>query len=273
MNKYKTGIISLTIGIIFIFSCKKSETDLNIIPFDQGVKENNCIILQHLKSDGTRFDYTYKNNLITNISGFIDFDSFVYNGNVLKEAVNSNDKNYKVLYEFDKKELVQKITFEGTDSQNKPFVYPSVFTYNSSNRIELINLHLPIFKEKIQAKFTYDQVGNIKDISVLENGTWNTLLENTSFDDKNSPYKNQRIGKWISYYMVYILLVGGDNHSQFINQNNVKTCKIKFGRTFTNMVYNYDYNINGYPIKATITKTKDNRVTTSTEGYAYNCSN
>ncbi len=272
MNKFKFSIISVLIGIIFFMACKKSELDLNIKPFEQDAKENDCIIMSHLKSDGTRFDYTYTNNLITSMSGFIDFDTFVYSGATMKEAVNSKDKNYKVIYEFDKKELVQKITFEGKDSQNKAFNYPSTFTYNSSNRIEYINLNLPIFKEKIDTKFTYDAVGNIKDISIKENGAWNTILENTEFDDKASPYKNQRIGKWISYYMVYILMVGGDNFSHFINQNNVKSCKIRYGRTFTNLVYNYDYNINGYPIKATITRTKDNRVTTSTEVFSYDCS-
>jgi hypothetical protein len=258
------------LGVFLLVSCnKKKEIDLGI----EGpkVSPTDCKITSNSRSDGQQYQYIFDNNKILNIMGFNDFDTFVYTAGKITKAYSTKNKNAQILFDFDDKSLLKKITFEGKDSQGKSFSYPTTITHNNINKIDKLILSWPTFNGKIETRFSYDVAGNIKFISAFLDNQWVTVLENTEFDDKPSPYKNQQIGQILSYYMVYSVLGPGLNFTHYINANNVKKSIVKKGNDKINYEFSYIYNAQGYPSEMNYTRTINNRPTPGSEKFSYDC--
>ena len=260
----------LTILLFSLLACKKDGTkDLGIV---KPVEVNkNCKILSNFRSDGQQFQYIFKDEKLQNILGFNDFDTFIYTSGKLSKAVHSKNKGAYALFDIDEKGLLNKITFEGTDSQGRTFSFPTTLTYNNIGKIDQLVLNWPTFPDKVDTRFTYDANGNVKYISAFLDGEWMTILENTEFDNKPSPYKNQQLGNLLSYYMVYSLLSGGLNFTHYINTNNVKSAVVTKGFEKINYSYEYQYNNLGFPTKVDYTRTINNRPTPQSEKFSYDC--
>jgi hypothetical protein len=258
----------VTILIFALFACQKNR-NRNIVKPVETTK--NCKILSNYRSDGQQYQYVFKEDKLQNIIGFNDFDTFIYTGGKLTKAVHSKNKSAYTLFDIDDKGLLNKITFEGTDSQGKMFSYPTTITYNSIGKIDQLLLNWPTFPDKIDTRFTYDANGNVKYISAFISGEWETILENTEFDDKPSPYKNQQLGNLLSYYMVYSLLSGGLNFTHYINTNNVKASVVKRGVEKISYSYEYTYNNLGFPTQVDYTRTINNRPAPQSEKFSYDC--
>lgn len=256
--------------LIVILSCK-TKKDLILEPKPIINDPNLCRILSNTRSDGEQFQFIFKNGQIQNILGFNDFDTFVYSGLKITKAFHSKNKNVQILFDFDSQNLLKKITFEGTDSQAKPFSFPTILTHNYLNKIDKLNLLWPTFNGSVETKFEYDSNGNIKFVYAFLEGEWQILLENVEFDEKISPYKNQQLGQILSFYMVYTLLSGGSNFSYFMNANNVKSAIVKSGNSKILYKYEYLYNLNGYPLEMKGTKTIINKSTNFSEKFSYDC--
>jgi len=262
-----------TTGLAFMlfvsFSCKKKQI---VVGEEEPVEvKATCSITSNGRSEGIRYDFIYDEATMVNINGFNDFDTFIYEGGVLRKGINSRDKSYSVTFFYDAKKLLNKVVFDGKDGQNKPFSHATTLTYNASNRIESMKLGLPTFDDMVDTRFNYDAKGNLQTLSAYLDGQWQTVLENTAFDEKSAPYKNQQIGQVLSYFMVYSVLTGGNNLSYFLNQNNVKTARMKSGNTTIALSYTYQYNEYGYPVKSEITRTVNNKITSLSEYFTYLC--
>ena len=264
------SLIYITIILFSLSACsKKGEVDLGIKK--EVIDAKDCKITSNTRSDGQQYHFVFKDGQIQNILGFNDFDTFIYSGGKITKGVNSKNANAYILFDFDSKTLLKKVTFEGKDSQGKFFSYASNITYNSINKIDKLTLNWPTFPDKVETKFTYDIKGNVKYISALIDGEWQTLLENTSFDESPSPYKNQQLGNILSYYMVYSLLSGGYNFTHYINANNVKTAVVKKGIEKITYSYDYKYNSQGFPSEVNYTRSQNNRPTPLSEKFSYDC--
>jgi hypothetical protein len=261
----------LCLFILYLFiSCEsKKSLDLGFVQKEE--EKKNCKILSNTRSDNQQYQFVFKDNKLVNMYGFNDFDTFFYSGSNLNRAIHSRNPNAEILFEFDNKQLLKKVIFQGKDSQGKTFSFPTTITHNVINKIESLTLTWPTFDGKLETKFSYDAAGNIKLISAFIDYEWQTILENTSFDDKNSPYKNQKLGQILSFYMVYSLLNGGNNFSYYMNNNNVKTAVVKNGSTRIFYQYDYVYNPQGYPTEMNYTRTVNNRVTPASEKFSYDC--
>lgn len=260
----------LVFSIIFMSGCEsKKQIDLglsNIKPQDKA-----CKIVSNIRSDGQNYRFIFDKDKLINIMGFNDFDTFVYEGNVIKKAFHSKTKNAEILFDFDSKGLLKKVTFEGRDSQGKFFSYPTVITHNVINKIEKLVLSWPTFSAPVETKFTYDINGNVKYISAFLDNQWLTVLENTEYDDKQSPYKNQQLGQIMSYYLVYSVLSGGNNFTYFINNNNVKSSITLNNRDRVTSNFVYKYNASGFPTDVDYTRTINNRPSSQSEKFTYDC--
>ncbi len=256
--------------LLIIFSCKTKKNQ-TIEPKRINIDPNFCRILSNTRSDGEQYQFIFKNGQIQNILGFNDFDTFVYSGSKIIKAFHSKNKNIQILFDFDSENLLKKITFEGTDSQAKPFSFPSIITHNNLKKIDRLNLVWPTFNGIVETKFEYDSNGNIKFVYAFLDGEWQILLENVEFDEKFSPYKNQQLGQILSFYMVYTLLSGGSNFSYFMNANNVKSAIVKSGNSKILYKYEYLYNPNGYPLEMNATKTIINKTSPFSEKFSYDC--
>lgn len=253
-----------------LFSCeKKKEIDLGYVK--PVTKDKSCIILSNFRTDGQQYEFVYESTRLQKMKGFLDFDTFVYSGDKLTKAYHTNNKGAEILFDFDSKDLLKKIVFQGKDSQGKAFSYTTIITHNVIGKIESLLLHWPTFPNKIESKFSYDANGNVKLISALIDNEWKTLLENKTFDDKKSPYRDQRLGQVLSYYMVYTLLGGGFNFTQYLNTNNVTTAVVTKGEDKINYLYDYKYNTNSYPTEMNYTRTMNNRPTSYIEKFSYDC--
>ncbi len=233
--------------------------------------EGTCIVSSNTRSEGVRYDFVYEESAIIGITGFNDFDTFIYDGELIRRANNSKDRSYSVIFDYTPAKQLNKITFEGVDSQNKKFSHVTTLTRNASGQVETMKLGLPIFGYSTDLKFSYDTAGNLKVLSAYLEGQWQTILENTSFDEKSSPFLNQQIGQIMSYFMAYAALTGGSNLSAFINRNNVLTSRMKNGNTLIYLTNQHQYNEYGYPLKTEISRTVNNRTTNSSEYFAYKC--
>lgn len=262
-------LIICLLAALGISSCDKSDKKLGIE--DTTPTQNGCKILANTRSDGQSYQYVFSNNKLQNILGFNDFDTFEYSNGKITKAYNSKNKNASILFNFDSNNLLKTITFEGKDSQGKFFSYPTTITHNNINKIDRLILSWPTFAGKVETKFSYDAAGNVKYISAYLDGEWQTILENTKFDDKISPYKNQQLGQILSYYMVYSLLGPGYNFTHYINSNNVLEAIVKKGNEKIYYSYDYKYNSQGYPSEVNYTKTINNRPAPAAEKFTYDC--
>ncbi|SOE23661.1 hypothetical protein SAMN06298216_4045 [Spirosomataceae bacterium TFI 002] len=263
---------TLAVGMICLmaFSCKDREVVADGVDLNPEETAARCKILSNTRTSGARFDFGYDDNHIITMQGFSDFDTFQYEGVTLVKAVNSRDKSYDVTFDYNTNGQLTTVTFHGKDSQGRAFSNKSTMTYNNKNQISELIFDWPSL-DKVQAFINYDNNGNILNISGQYNDRLQNLLVNKSFDDKKSPYKDQKVGQVLSYFMIYGLLVGGDNLTYFINNNNVTASEIDVNNIKRKVGYEYEYNGSDYPKVANHTITENNRIKTATEYFEYKC--
>lgn len=257
--------------VLLLFLGCESKKDLSLGIEGYVPPKTTCKIIQNARSDGQNYIYTFLPTGLQNIQGFNDFDTFQYENGKIVSAFHTSNKNAMIYFGYDTKGLLNKITFEGKDSQGRFFSYPTTITRNNIDKIDKLILTWPTFDGKVETKFTYDINGNIRTISAFLDYEWKTILENTEYDDKTSPYKNQDLGQILSYYMIYSILSGGNNFTYYINTNNVKASTVYEGTKKITYAFDYVYNTNGYPTEMSYTKTTNNRPTQFYEKFSYDC--
>lgn len=265
-------IFTLGFFIIIAFSCKDKEVNVDPVDLNPEATANRCVILSNTKSNGINFNFGYENNQVVSMQGFADFDSFVYDGVQLDKAINSRDDSYEVDFEYNTNGQLTGVVFIGRDSQGRFFSNKSTMTYNNKNQISELIFDWPTI-DKVKTFINYDENGNILNISGEVNNRLQNLLVNKTFDDKKSPYHDQKIGKVLTYFMVYGLLIGGDNLTYYVNKNNVTSCDISAGNVKRKIGYEYEYNVSDYPTLSNLTITENNRIKTLTEYFDYKCGN
>ncbi|MGL4630163.1 MAG: hypothetical protein ACRCVT_03070 [Leadbetterella sp.] len=273
--KYLTLLFAL-----FVFaSCKKN--DVVVIPgggnkpdtlVAEKDKEKACTIMSDGRSEGQSYQYTYnKDKKVIGMKGFVDFDTFEYKGDKISRAYHSKTKDIDILFTWIGDNL-SRITFDVTSNGTKKS-YSSTMSSNSDGSIDTFTLYWPTFKDYPKVKFIYDGKGNVSEIKLIGDDN-KTLLKNTGFGEKKSPYyKNKMIGQVLSYFMVYNILAGGENLTYFINKNNVTQSIIYSGNENINFKYDYknSFNENGYPGKLSQTRftNKESKITEQT--FVYEC--
>ena len=254
--------------LIFLSYCK--DTGIEVDPDNEGNAKDKCVIISNKRNDGNTTLYIYEKNKVIGIEGFADFNTLVYNGIYLEKAINSKDKSYEIAFEYNQDGLLSKVNFIGRDSQNRQFIYSTHITYNKNRDIGEMVFNWPTLEETIVI-FNYDTKGNIKTILANIDGRMKNLLWNKSFDDKNAPYQSQQIGRVFSYFMVYGLLVGGENWTYYLNQNNVLESEVYIGNSTRKFSSQYQYNNLEFPISARTTIKVDNNSKERTETFGYDC--
>lgn len=265
-------ILSILAIMSFTISCKQKEVVIDTAYLEGQDKAGICRILSNTRPNGSRFGFGYKDTQVITMEGFSDFDTFEYEGVQIKKAVNSRDKSYDVAFEYNTDGQLTAVIFNGRDSQGRFFSNRSTMTYNAKNQISKLLFDWPTI-DKVATYINYDENGNILNISGEYNNRLQNLLINKSFDDKKSPYKDQKIGQVLTYFMIYGLLVGGDNLTYYINQNNVTAAEMSYNNTKKKVGYEYEYNVSDYPKLSNMTITENNRITTATEYFEYKCGN
>ena len=258
------------LGLTLIFGCKK-EVELGIGPLGGNVvlEDGNCKISSLTRTKGLNFQVSYTGDLLKEILNYDTFDKFIYEGNLLKYAEKTTDKS-RFLFEFNNAGNLTSLTFKGIDSSGKPTNSSTLMSYDNANNLVKIDLSLPVYTAVVE--LAYNKDGNITTIKRKLSNGYETLLENKSFDDKKSPFLDQKLGQILAYYMVFNLLLGEDNYSYFLNKNNVTGSVITNDQGRTELSVEYTYNTKGFPTKANIAKSKKGRFSPPiTETFAYTC--
>ncbi|WP_162628143.1 hypothetical protein [Arcticibacterium luteifluviistationis] len=269
---YKPLLFSI---LIFSVGCNKV-VDLNIIPFDGEddqavVISNDCKIKTLESSDGLTFAVEYDDDKPLTIKGNLpSFDKFLYNGNLLTGAQLSVDPSSQIIFTFDGKGNLSRINFKGSDARG-PFDYPTTMTYDAKNRLTALSLSLPIFNQPADVELEYNADDNITKVVRKTDFFDETLLVNHTFDDKKSPFLDQRLGQILSYFMVYTLIQGDNNYTNFLNKNNVTSSTITNDNGKTELSTEYTYDQNDYPTQADIVKVFQGRIRQASGSYTYKC--
>ncbi|MGR3809919.1 hypothetical protein [Jiulongibacter sp. NS-SX5] len=266
--------VILVFGLIGLFACKKVH-DLGIRPLgtSQAVGEQirNCDIRDIEHSQGLKMTVQYDDGNPYQLLGFFDFDQLIYEGGNIVEARNSTLNNGAYYFEYNGNNDLQSMTFSGRDGVGRPIENKSIMSYNGTRQLVSLELDLVIFEDIVKFAFDYNDDGNITKISVEDDGNWQTILENKEFDDKKSPFAEQRqLGQILSYFMAYTALNGDVNYTYFLNQNNATKWVITNNGGTSEFSTAYDYD-GDYPIKSNMSKTQNGRLSSVTESYAYNC--
>jgi hypothetical protein len=265
-------IVYLTFSLFaLLFSCGKKEITL--------LEEKEVIITQKLcyvksanHGHGVLYNFEYDaKKQLAQLDGFPDFDSIIYENGLPKKAINSADKSYAVLYDYDTKGALSQISFTGKDSRGKAFEFKSKVYTNTKKQIERIDLLMPVFDEIIVTKIEYDTKGNMKKINIVDGTKTQTILENLTFDDKNSPYLNTPFSNVMAYFVVFSATIGSENTSYFANKNNATSSKIYSENGDVLFTYKYEYDTNGYPTKNKVSRKVQGKEETYEETYVYDC--
>jgi hypothetical protein len=256
--------------LVFVFSCKKKGgVVVDPIIVTPGVTKN-CKVLTDFRTDGQLYEFLFEKAKLVNIRGYNDFDTFVYNGDVIAKAFHSKNKNAEILFYWDAK-LLKRIAFQGVDSQGKKFQYNTVITHNSKGKIATLQIEWPTFPERVNTRFNYDANENVSRIDAYIGNEWKVILENVSFDNKKSAYKSQELGQIFSYYMVYTILGGGFNFTHYVNNNNVLKSVVYQGESRISYNYNYTYNTNEYPTDVEYSRLVNNKTENYKQKFTYEC--
>ncbi|RYU94040.1 hypothetical protein [Emticicia agri] len=262
----------LLLLVFLTFACK-NRLDVLARTGEGETKETELCLLKnasHGHGIVYNFDYDTK-KLMTSLEGFADFDRISYENGLPVKAENSRDKSYYILFQYDAKGGLSTINFVGKDSAGKPFEFKSNAYVNTKKQVERINLSLPIFEDILETTITYDKAGNVAKISIIKDGKTNTLLENLSFDDKNSPYLGLPLSNVMLYFVIFSASVGTENTTYFINKNNVTSAKVYSINGDISYNYQYDYNDKKFPTKTRITRKYNGKDENYHESFSYNC--
>lgn len=254
-----------------------NEKEIDLLPSKPTTTTpKNCVVKSAEHSQTAFYELNYNTlNRPIGILGFADFDVIEYKGDLPVKAINTLDKSYHLDFTYDSKSALTAISFFGKDAVGLPFEYKSKVYQNTKQQIERVDLAFPVFTDNLTLRMEYDTKGNLKKISKTIGSKTSTVLENLSFDDKNSPYKNSSLSKIMMYFVLYTA-IAGENNTYFINQNNALLAKV-----YSNLDeeisygYKYEYNADGFPISNEVTRkqTIKSQLTTRTykEAFTYSC--
>jgi hypothetical protein len=254
-----------------LLSCGKKEIKL-LEEKEVIVTQKLCYVKSANHGHGILYNFAYDaKKQLSQIEGFPDFDSIIYENGLPKKATNSADKSYAIIFDYDTKGALLQINFTGSDSRNKPFEFKSKVYTNAKKQIERIDLLMPVFDDIIVTKLEYDTKGNMKKINIVDGTKTKTILENLTFDDKNSPYLNTPFANVLAYFVIFSATIGSENTSYFANKNNATSSKIYSENGDVLFTYKYEYDTNGYPIKNKISRKTQGIEENYEETYVYDC--
>jgi hypothetical protein len=217
---------------------------------------NHCTIESVYQGGSHGFGYSFSFNAkkeLTRIFEFPDFDSLQYQNSLPIKALNSQNKLYQFLYEYDTKGAIKGMRFTGQDGNGKSFNYFTNYATNAKNQIEKVDLTLATYPVPLKANIIYDNNGNIQKIVSTTFGKEVILVENLLFDKKTNPFANYKMDKIMMYFIVYTASTGGNNLSVFVNKNNLLKSRIRnLDGTYAEFTYNYTYSKDGLPVKASV---------------------
>jgi hypothetical protein len=271
MPAYKS-IYFLLLFAFFASSCKHS-VDILAKPGEEQTQNTElCLLKNASHGHGIVYNFSYDTKkLLTTLNGFADFDKISYENGLPVKAENSRDKSYYIIFQYDAKGGLSNISFFGKDSGGKPFEFKSNAYVNTKKQVERINLSLPVFNEILETIIAYDKAGNVSRISIMKDGKAKPILENQSFDDKNSPYVGVPLANVMLYFVIFSASIGGENTTYFLNKNNVTTAKVYTSNGDITYTYQYDYNDKKFPVKTRITKKQNSKEEAYQESFSYNC--
>ena len=105
----------------------------------------------------------------------------------------------------------------------------------------------------------------------MKDGKAKTLLENLSFDDKNSAYISVSLSNVMLYFVIFSASVGGENTTYFVNKNNVTSAKIYSTGGDIAYTYQYEYNDDKFPTKTNVSRKYNGKEEKYQESFSYNC--
>ncbi|MBA4854095.1 hypothetical protein [Emticicia sp. BO119] len=271
MPTYKS-ISILLLFILLVSSCIDDGEILIKVGETTPPKVELCLLKNANHGHGVVYNLSYDTQkLLTTLEGFSDFDKITYENGLPVKAERSNDKSYYISFQYDAKGGLSLITFVGKDSAGKSFEFKSSVFVNTQKQVERINLSLPVFDDIIESTITYDKAGNVTKISIMKEGKSKTLLENLSFDDKNSPYLGVSHSNIMLYFIIYSASLGAENTTYFVNKNNVTLAKIYSSNGEVNYTYQYEYNDEKFPVKTKVTRRYSGKDENYQESFSYNC--
>lgn len=271
MPTYKSIFILLLL-IVFSSSCKHAVDVLARTGEGETLNTDVCLLKNANHGHGIVYNFSYDTNkLLTILNGFSDFDRISYEDGLPVKAENSKDKSYYITFRYDAKGGLSIINFVGKDSAGKPFEFKSNAYVNTKKQVERINLSLPVFEDILETTIAYDKIGNITKINIIKDGKTKLLLENLSFDDKNSPYLGVPLSNIMLYFVIYSASLGGENTTYFVNKNNVTAARIYSPNGEIDYTYQYDYNDKEFPTRTRVTRRNKSKDENYQETFSYNC--
>ena len=269
MSKFNILFTSILLATI-VFACDTDE--IKLLDEKEQVATKTCLIKSANHGYGIVYNFEYDNKKnLTKILGFADFNTISYENSLPKKAESSLDKSYYINFQYDSKGALSLINFVGKDGLGKPFDFKSKVYTNAKKQAEKIDLLFPIFDTILETKMEYDTKGNLKKISVVEDGKSKPILENLSFDDKKSPYLNAPFSNIMLYFIIISSTVGGENTTYFANKNNPTSTRIYSESGDILYTYQYEYNTNGYPTKTKVIRKANGKEEAYEESFTYNC--
>ncbi len=282
----RTIFLLLIFAVTFIctFSCK--DESYKLLPENLGkingntenisnLYLNTCNLESIYQGGNHGFGFSFNINAkkeMTRIFEFPDFDSLQYQNNLPVKAINTRNKLFQFIYDYDTKGLIKGMRFEGKDGNGKVFSNVTNYTTNAKNQIERVELTLATYPVPLKANIVYDANGNISKVISTSFGKEVVLVENMLFDTKYSPFANYKMDKIMMYFIVYMASTGGNNLTVFVNKNNVLKSRIRnIDGTYTEFNYTYTYSKDGFPIKSSIKINEGGNITSTENTYAYFC--
>lgn len=267
-------IANLFLVITTIFSCADQPERLLPTSTSQKQVKENCVLESIYRGGEHGFGYSFeynKENRMTRIFEFADFDSISYVNNLPFKAINTSNNLYQILFEYNNSKLLSGIRFEGKDGQGRPFSYFTKYTTNALNQIIRVDLSLSTFETPFVANISYDKNGNISKITSPINGKETTLIENLEFDNKTNPFAETYSDKILMYFIVYSAATGGNNLTFFVNKNNIVKSRINTPDGFVETKFEYEYSKNGLPVKTLFNHSGGQMTEKNEETYTYKC--
>lgn len=258
--------------ILFCFSllqCNEVK-DLGIVAPGKEVVGQKCKITRIGRSDGLFIEIAYNGDKPTNFKGIEFFDQLIYDGDKLVGAKKGNVANYDVKFELNKNNQIKTISVSGRNAAGIPYKSVSTLTYDSKDRLSGMVFSLPIFTESVEISIEYNKDNNITKIFRKVDGKNVLLVENLTFDEKPSPFKDNNVGNILSYFMIYNLLVGDTNYSYYLSTNNITSSVIYNNNGTIEISSDYEYD-DSKTTRGNMSKSVDGRIRSVTESYTYFC--
>lgn len=208
-----------------------------------------CFISEMGEGDEkTTFNYSDKNILLSEESND-GKSTFEYDAsNRISKIIHKGSGTETFTYEYDSKGNISKVRYNTEGSGFFFSVSELIYITNAKGQVEKIQT----VEDGITFDYLieYDTKNNIKKIIGSAMDFKETLLENTSFDDKPNLYTHTNLAKAYLAHAVLAATFGG-NATRYCNTNNVlldKTLNL-FEDGMVSTTYTYQYNEKGMPSK------------------------